>query len=462
MKASRTSSSAAVANPEKVRPERRSTPRLAVEHGQPVLVELGQGTGIVLNVSAGGLMVHSLNPLRVGSNIRVQMWLPNSEEQIGGEATIVWMNDDGQAGLKFVTAPPDWTNRMITVVSPPKDASDEPEAPSPDGFDIEALLREAVSGEEAQQAAPPSPAPLAAAVTAASATLAELIEQARSITDADGAAIALEQDGGVYCVASTGFAPAVGASINPVSGVSGECYRTGRLVVCDDAENDARVNPEVARQLNLRSLAVVPILQGDRVIGLLETLSHRRDAFVDVHVELLAYIAEQIAKLGRPSQGSKSKLVDSAETPAPAAPAPQPVAATTVAAPTSPQPPAAPERKPVASEAPRAPLPVAAAAKLSRPIGKENRPAAKAANRPRVSDRTASGLPGVPFASLEQPPREALSWTVIILLVVALLLGGWWWYQQPPAPPTLKSPPALAAPHLSPAGEEPKPPPRQR
>src|SRR6202142_3310362 len=59
-------------------------------------------------------------------------------------------------------------------------------------------------------------------------------ERALAITGADGVAIALAEGDDVFCRASTGLlAPPVGAKLNPDSGFSGACFRTGLIVRCD-------------------------------------------------------------------------------------------------------------------------------------------------------------------------------------------------------------------------------------
>src|SRR5258708_7418957 len=85
-------------------------------------------------------------------------------------------------------------------------------------------------------------------------------ERARSLTRGTSAAIALVHKGGVMCRASVGeSAPALGTRLDVNSGLSGECFRAGKTVRCDDAENDPRVDVESCPRLGVRSLVASPV-----------------------------------------------------------------------------------------------------------------------------------------------------------------------------------------------------------
>jgi protein TonB len=93
-----------------------------------------------------------------------------------------------------------------------------------------------------------------------------------------------------------GNAPDLGVTISPDSGLSGECLRTGVVVRCENTELDPRVDREVCRALNLRSVVVVPVtVDSYSVAGLLEVFSSRPHAFSGRHVLLLRQIAELIS-----------------------------------------------------------------------------------------------------------------------------------------------------------------------
>src|SRR5438105_9226979 len=124
-------------------------------------------------------------------------------------------------------------------------------------------------------------------------SLQRIAEAARSLTGAEGAAIALPRDGRIICQARAGdMAPAMGTKLDVDSSLSGECLRTGQVMRCNDAEKDLRVDREVCRQLGLRSLAAAPLRERHRLIGIIEVFSSLPYSFPDWQLEWLQQFAE--------------------------------------------------------------------------------------------------------------------------------------------------------------------------
>ena len=140
-----------------------------------------------------------------------------------------------------------------------------------------------------------------------STLLAEVVDRVCSMTRADGAAIAVRDQWGVVCRASVGNAPEVGSRLQPDSALTRECFETGTVVVCDDAETDFRVHSVAAKSLRLRSVVVVPIRAREpvpdvvEVLGLLEVLSSRPFTFDAAQVDGLKLIAELLASALAPA-----------------------------------------------------------------------------------------------------------------------------------------------------------------
>ncbi len=129
--------------------------------------------------------------------------------------------------------------------------------------------------------------------------LSEVTHAARYFTDASGAALALWSQGVVICRARSGdTAPPLGTKLDIDSGISGECLRTGHSQRCQDSDTDPRVDPELCREMSIRSIAVVPLPGAQGVIGILEVFSDRANAFSDAHITLLKKLA-QIAVTSR-------------------------------------------------------------------------------------------------------------------------------------------------------------------
>ncbi len=127
------------------------------------------------------------------------------------------------------------------------------------------------------------------------ATLQLLADRAQYITGASGAAIALRQGETMVCCASSGpSAPELGAHLQVDSGLSGESVRTRKVLQCDDAENDPRVNRDSCRAFGIASVVVMPLIRGEEVYGVFELLSGRPRAFEERDFIALNRLAEMI------------------------------------------------------------------------------------------------------------------------------------------------------------------------
>ena len=110
-------------------------------------------------------------------------------------------------------------------------------------------------------------------------------DRALAITGADGVAIALAEGDAIVCRASAGsIAPDAGMRLDPNSGFSGECLVSGRIVRCDDADIDPRVNLQACRRLGVRSMLAIPLSAKQNVVGLLEAFSNEPYGFNDSDV----------------------------------------------------------------------------------------------------------------------------------------------------------------------------------
>jgi N-acetylmuramoyl-L-alanine amidase/putative methionine-R-sulfoxide reductase with GAF domain len=126
-------------------------------------------------------------------------------------------------------------------------------------------------------------------------------ERAQAITGADGIAIALAEGDEIICRASTGaMAPDRGVRLDAKAGFSGACFRTGRIVRCDDSEKDPRVNVAACRRLGTRSMVAVPLQGQQSVVGLLEAFSTEPYGFNDGDVRSLNLLAELILAALKP------------------------------------------------------------------------------------------------------------------------------------------------------------------
>jgi GAF domain-containing protein len=120
-------------------------------------------------------------------------------------------------------------------------------------------------------------------------------EQTANLTGATGSAIALAERGHFVCRARFGStAPERGTRLDPGTGLSGLCVRTGHMLRCDDAERDPRVSSDLTRETGIRSVSVVPLIKDGRLVGVFELLSTRAHAFEKKEIEILQRMSKLV------------------------------------------------------------------------------------------------------------------------------------------------------------------------
>ena len=140
--------------------------------------------------------------------------------------------------------------------------------------------------------------------------LSIMLERAMLATRATGAAIGLSKGREMVCMAAQGTAPDVGARLDPQSGFSGMCARKRRILLCDDAETDPRVDLAACRQLGTRSMIAVPLLNRTKTFGILEVLSARPHAFDDNDIRQLNLVAAMtVEALAETRSAQKRRIV---------------------------------------------------------------------------------------------------------------------------------------------------------
>lgn len=127
------------------------------------------------------------------------------------------------------------------------------------------------------------------------AALQLLADRAQYITGACGAAIALRDGEHIICRASSGpSAPEVGSFLEASSGLSGESVRTRRVMLCDDADHDPRVNRESCRQMGIASFVVMPLVRDDGVVGIFELFGSTPHLFKERDILALQRMGDMV------------------------------------------------------------------------------------------------------------------------------------------------------------------------
>jgi hypothetical protein len=245
--------------------------------------------GLMVDLSEAGMAVQALARIKPGAVTSVQFELPDTAARIEASGTVAWVDESsGRAGIRFHSLPEaaraclkEWLK--ASQDRPTTSASGTAAAPALLGpeskvAEIAALQREITSRGLNHDAA-----------------LDLIVQRARSLTRADGAAVVLGDSRWMTCRATSGTAPPVGADLRPESGLSGECVRTGVTVRCEDTELDPRVDREACRSINLRSAVIVPLFARGNISGLLEAFYASARAFDGRDVLMLRRMADLIS-----------------------------------------------------------------------------------------------------------------------------------------------------------------------
>jgi TonB family protein len=156
--------------------------------------------------------------------------------------------------------------------------------------------------------------------------LREILQQARLATAASGAVIALARGDKMACRATLGDkAPSAGVLLNTRSGLSGACVQTREMQLCDDTLADPRVNAVACRDLGIRSIVVLPVLDGGELWGILELFSSAPRAFSESDLQSLQSLSRKISSTVREAiEGGSATLVLGAFSQPPASDSVQP------------------------------------------------------------------------------------------------------------------------------------------
>ena len=128
-------------------------------------------------------------------------------------------------------------------------------------------------------------------------------------TGATGVAIALLTGDEMVCHAASGpQAPGIGVRLNPRSGLTGACIQTRQPQQCKDTQSDVRVDAEVCRRLGVRSVVVLPLVDGDELFGIAEMLSSLPNAFTQFDLDVLETVADRIVERRKQNRKSSASV----------------------------------------------------------------------------------------------------------------------------------------------------------
>jgi len=287
----------------------------------------------IVDISEDGVCIQASSPLKPESTLTISLDLMETKAFVSTTGKVIWSNQRGRHGIQFPEISEksrqqlkQWllANAVAPGVDKPRSPSPANDPPSSRGANalrpppVRASVRESPEQRRAAIAASTQQVELPAAVDY-SALLSALVavkreveatgediekalqllaERALSLTHATGAALAVTKEpgsGDMVCIARAGSdAPGLGARLQVGSGFSGECVRSGKVLRCDDAEIDPRVDQEGSRLLGIRSMIAAPIRQDEVVVGLLEVFSPCPHSFGPNDQKILERLAEMM------------------------------------------------------------------------------------------------------------------------------------------------------------------------
>ncbi len=292
----------------------------------------GVSGGMILDLSEEGLSMQTDVRLQQERRVRMEIDLPDPPTHVETTGYIAWADALGRAGVRFSDLPEAARHRLnewLTI-----------NAGAPSNIAPKVALRKAMgwtAGSRADGSREPGPMAISLEAdgkgngrptngnghaasgtiqyefnslgTDLGASLRLIGERARSLTRGSAAAIALVHKDAVLCRASVGEnAPALGTRLDVNSGLSGECFREGKTLRCDDAENDRRVDMESCRRLGVRSILAAPVRFERDTVGLLMVFAREPFNFDEGDVAVVESLAHTVVRSMRQAKAVQRGL----------------------------------------------------------------------------------------------------------------------------------------------------------
>jgi diguanylate cyclase (GGDEF)-like protein len=128
------------------------------------------------------------------------------------------------------------------------------------------------------------------------AAMAVVAERARDVTGAEAAVVELlDGESMVYAHAVGSAAPYVGTRLAAASSLSGLCMRERRVIRCDDASRDERVDGQAALRVGAVSLLCAPLIHGAEPVGVLKVYAGQANCFDAEDEETLTLLSGVMA-----------------------------------------------------------------------------------------------------------------------------------------------------------------------
>lgn len=130
----------------------------------------------------------------------------------------------------------------------------------------------------------------------ASLLLEICVDRAHEVQGATGAAVGLAREGELHFTATAGDLRGRLGGTQQVGGtLGGLALSTGEPLYTGDAQTDERCDQDIARNLGVRGMIAVPLIQGRRRVGVLWVCSSQADAFDVRALDLITRIGRVVS-----------------------------------------------------------------------------------------------------------------------------------------------------------------------
>jgi len=127
------------------------------------------------------------------------------------------------------------------------------------------------------------------------ATLQLLANRIQYLTGASSATIALREGPELLCEASAGpMATELGASVRVDPGFVNQSIIAEQIFCCNNTRDAVSGDGKRYREHGIKAIMIMPLFRESEVVGVLELLADRTNAFNDSHGQLLEHFAEMI------------------------------------------------------------------------------------------------------------------------------------------------------------------------
>ena len=260
-----------------MRTERRQHARQRVHI--PAYASIDEGSRrLILDANEYGLAIYGTAPIPVWPRVNVKLDLVGTAGRLVMPARVAWSDAGGRVGIEFLDHSTEIRPALQEWL---KNTFQSAMSLTSSTFEVHSFDEGTIAPE-----------------TSLDSLLSLAAERAVLLTCADAAAIALNDNRGIFCRAATGeIAPPIGSQIDPHFGLTGECLRSAHVVWCDDTDSDPQVNRESCRRLGIGSLIVAPIVNEGSAVGLIAVFSRRPRGFETSDCCALERLTDTVATL---------------------------------------------------------------------------------------------------------------------------------------------------------------------